>query len=76
MLKDIEVAWQWEQGAMQEEGEVVLAVAAAVAVGANTVAARVIHASDIDAADFGTVGDVASETMAGARGEGEGTQAG
>jgi hypothetical protein len=61
---------------MQEEGEVVLAVAAAVAVAANTVAARVIHTSDINAADYGTVGDVASETMAGARGEGEGMQVG
>ena len=54
----------------------VLAVAAAVAVAANTVASRVIHMSDIDAADFGTVGDVASETTVGTRGEGEGTQAG
>jgi hypothetical protein len=68
-LKDIEAARQWEQGAMQEEGEVVLAVAAAVAIAADTVAARVIHVSDIDAADFGTVGDVVSETTAGTRGE-------
>jgi hypothetical protein len=60
----------------REEGEVVLVVAAAVAVAADTVAARVIHTSDIDAADYRTVGDVTSETTAGARGEGEGTQAG
>ena len=59
-----------------EEGEVVLVVEAAVAVAADTVAARVIHMSDINAADYGTVGDVISETTAGARGEGEGTQAG
>jgi hypothetical protein len=58
---------------MQEEGEVVLVVAAAVAVAADTVATRVIHMSDINAADYGTVGDVVSETIAGARGEGEGT---
>jgi hypothetical protein len=69
VLKDIEAVWQWEQGAMQEEGEVVLVVAAAVTVAANTIAARVIHMSDINAADFGTVGNVASETMTGARGE-------
>jgi hypothetical protein len=53
-----------------------LVVAAAVAVAADTVAARVIHTSDIDAADYRTVGDVTSETTVGARGEGEGTQAG
>jgi hypothetical protein len=41
----------------------------AVTVAADTVATRVIYVSDINAADFGTVGDVASETMAGARGE-------
>jgi hypothetical protein len=58
---------------MQEEGEVVLAVAAAVAVAADTVATRVIHMSDINAANYGTVSDVVSETIVGARGEGEGT---
>ena len=61
---------------MREEGEVVLVVAAAVAVAANTVATRVIHTSDIDTADYGTVGDVTSETTVGARGEGEGMQVG
>jgi hypothetical protein len=59
-----------------EEGEVVLVVAAAVAVAADTVATRVIHMSDIDAADYRTVGNVVSETMVGTRGEGEGMQAG
>jgi hypothetical protein len=61
---------------MREEGEVVLVVAAAIAVAANTVATRVIYTSDIDAADYGTVGDVTSETTVGTRGEGEGTQVG
>ena len=46
-----------------------LAMAAAVTIAADTIAARVIHTSDINAADFGTVGNVASETMTGARGE-------
>jgi len=50
-----------------------IAVAAVVA---NAVAARVVHASDIDAADFGTVGDVASETTAGTRGKSERAQVG
>ena len=50
-----------------------MAVAAAVAIAANTVATRVIHMSDINAADYRTVGDVMSETIAGVRGEGEGT---
>jgi hypothetical protein len=43
----------------------------AATIAAHTVAARVIHASDIDAADFGMEGDVASETMVGARGMSE-----
>ena len=47
-----------------------------VTVAADTVASRVVHASDIDAADFGAVGNVASETAAGVRGTNEGTPAG
>jgi hypothetical protein len=49
---------------------------AAVAAAADDVAARVVHASDIDAADFGAVSDATGKTTVGARGEGEGTQAG
>jgi hypothetical protein len=47
----------------------------AISAAAGNVAARVIYVSDINTADFLTVGDVASETTAGARGEGEGMQA-
>ena len=49
---------------------------AAIAAAADDVAARVVHMSDIDAADFGAVGGAASEAMAGARGEGEAVQVG
>ena len=49
---------------------------ATVAAATEDVAAGVVHVSDIDAADFETVGVVASETTVCARGEGEGVQAG
>ena len=49
---------------------------AAIATATEDVATRVVYTSDIDAADFGMVGVVASEATAGTRGEGEGAQAG
>jgi hypothetical protein len=46
----------------------------AATIAAYTVAARVVHASNIDAANFGMKGDVASETTVGARGTSERVQ--
>ena len=40
-------------------------------IAAHAVAARVIHASDINTANFGIESDVVSETTAGARGTSE-----
>jgi hypothetical protein len=57
-------------------GWTIAAVAAAIATAADNVAARVVHVSDINAADFGAVGGAMSKAMAGARGEGEAAQVG
>ena len=49
---------------------------AVITIAANAIATRVIHASDINTADFGMVGDVMSETTVGVRGTSEGALAG